>query len=338
MDSHFMSSRFVSIGLPVYNGGESLRRAIDALLVQSHRHFELIISDNASADLDTQRITEEYARRDSRIRLTRQSKNLGAFGNFIWVLNQARGEYFMWAAHDDCWSSNYIEALANRLDEESDAVLATPRSQVATTRRNGAEEQETVRAAPNTGPDATLAQYIDEFKSCLWIYGLYRTEWLKTAAPEWMQYPWFSGDVIWLWGVLLKERIVGNPAATFFYTADHRLRKKQTYRQTVQMWGTTFYQMARLSWQRLPSEQRLGGVFKAWQYYYRHHLRRKNLILTSIRLVKLMMLWCWIGVSSGIARIAKRVVSSFARISRLPQPESQSLETAPQIGEPRHAA
>ena len=151
-----MSTRFISIGLPIYNGGEAVRRALDGLIAQSHSHFELIISDNASTDDETRAITEEYARHDSRIRLTRQPVNLGAVQNFIWVLQQARGDYFMWAAHDDFWSQNFIEVLANRLDASPQAILASPQCHVDSTRRNGTREQEVIPAAPNGDCNATL--------------------------------------------------------------------------------------------------------------------------------------------------------------------------------------
>ena len=40
----------VSVGLAVYNGENYLREAIDSILNQTFRDFELIISDNASTD------------------------------------------------------------------------------------------------------------------------------------------------------------------------------------------------------------------------------------------------------------------------------------------------
>ena len=90
----------VSIGMPVFNGAQYIREAIDSLLAQTFADFELIISDNASADA-TQEICEKYAEQDPRIRYVRQSKNIGAIANFKFVLDQARAKYFMWAAHDD---------------------------------------------------------------------------------------------------------------------------------------------------------------------------------------------------------------------------------------------
>ncbi len=102
----------VSIGMPVYNGAKFIREALDSLLAQSFADFELIISDNASTD-DTQTICQSYARQDLRVTYIRQEQNLGAVRNFLFVLRQSRGTYFMWAAHDDVWSPNWLEALVS---------------------------------------------------------------------------------------------------------------------------------------------------------------------------------------------------------------------------------
>jgi glycosyltransferase involved in cell wall biosynthesis len=40
----------VSIGLPVFNGEKYIRAALDSIISQSYRDFELIIVDNASED------------------------------------------------------------------------------------------------------------------------------------------------------------------------------------------------------------------------------------------------------------------------------------------------
>ena len=114
----------VSIGMPVFNGEVYLKAAIDSLLTQTFSDFELIISDNASSD-KTKEICEQYAKNDSRIRYIRQEKNLGATMNFKFVLDQAVGEYFMWAAADDIRSSDFIEVNFKFLRENTDYVAST---------------------------------------------------------------------------------------------------------------------------------------------------------------------------------------------------------------------
>ncbi len=100
----------VSIGMPVYNGEPFIREALDSLLAQTFTNFELIISDNGSTDA-TEAICKEYAEKDVRIRYVRQGENRGAVANFWFVLNEAVGEYFMWAAADDRWDHEWINTL-----------------------------------------------------------------------------------------------------------------------------------------------------------------------------------------------------------------------------------
>lgn len=98
----------VSIGMPVYNGEPFIREALDSLLAQTFTDFELIISDNASMDC-TEAICREYAGKDKRIRYVRQEENRGAMTNFQFVLDEAVGEYFMWAAADDHRTADFLE-------------------------------------------------------------------------------------------------------------------------------------------------------------------------------------------------------------------------------------
>jgi glycosyltransferase involved in cell wall biosynthesis len=115
---------FVSIGMPVYNAEKFVREAIQSLLQQTHRNFELIISDNASTDM-TESICREYAVKDKRIRYVRQPQNFGAGHNFKFVFDEACGEYFMWAAGDDVFSKNFVEINQKFLSENPDYVAST---------------------------------------------------------------------------------------------------------------------------------------------------------------------------------------------------------------------
>ncbi|NCD41474.1 MAG: glycosyltransferase family 2 protein [Bacteroidia bacterium] len=117
----------VSIGMPVYNGERYICNALDSLLSQTFTDFELIISDNASSD-KTQIICQDYSKKDSRIQYIRQTINLGAANNFQFVLNKARGKYFMWASHDDIWERDFILRCIDLLKNEDSAVAAITRS------------------------------------------------------------------------------------------------------------------------------------------------------------------------------------------------------------------
>jgi len=104
----------MSIGMPVYNGEKFICEALDSLLSQTFTEFELVISDNASTD-NTQMICEDYARRDQRIRYIRQDGNMGAIANFQFVLEESKGNFFMWAAADDRWDKHWIASIYSHI-------------------------------------------------------------------------------------------------------------------------------------------------------------------------------------------------------------------------------
>jgi glycosyltransferase involved in cell wall biosynthesis len=108
----------VSIGMPVYNGEAFIREALDSLLAQTFTDFELIISDNASTD-GTEMICREYASNDERIRYVRQPENRGATANFQFVLDEAVGAYFMWAAADDRRHPDFLRFALQVLSDDA---------------------------------------------------------------------------------------------------------------------------------------------------------------------------------------------------------------------------
>jgi glycosyltransferase involved in cell wall biosynthesis len=119
----------VSIGLPVYNAADTVARAIDSLLAQTVQDFELLVSDNASTD-DTPAILAGYARRDGRVRVVRQSTNIGPLANFAYVLRHAAAPYFMWAAADDCWAPTFVERNLEFLEANADYVTSMSKARL----------------------------------------------------------------------------------------------------------------------------------------------------------------------------------------------------------------
>lgn len=112
----------VSIGMPVFNGEKMLEESLDSLLAQERGDFELIISDNGSTD-NTEGICRTYVKRDPRIRYYRSSTNRGAAWNFNHVFECSRGEYFMWACHDDLWAPEFLGCAVAVLDQHPEVVL-----------------------------------------------------------------------------------------------------------------------------------------------------------------------------------------------------------------------
>ncbi|HEY0239122.1 MAG TPA: glycosyltransferase family 2 protein [Friedmanniella sp.] len=113
----------LTLGLPVYNGERFLAESLDALLAQTFADFELIISDNASAD-GTRAIAEAYAERDPRVRYVRHPVNRGSTFNHNFVIHEARGELFKWVSDDDLYAPELLQRCIEALDARPEVTVA----------------------------------------------------------------------------------------------------------------------------------------------------------------------------------------------------------------------
>jgi glycosyltransferase involved in cell wall biosynthesis len=113
------------IGMPVYNGKNTIRASIKSILSQEFSDFELVISDNGSTDGTLQAIDAAVSG-DSRVRILRQQHNLGAAGNFECVLRESKSTFFMWAACDDLWSPDYLSHSLAMLEEDMQVGFVMP--------------------------------------------------------------------------------------------------------------------------------------------------------------------------------------------------------------------
>jgi len=111
----------VTIGLPVYNGEKYLAIALNSLLNQTFRDFEIIISDNASTD-NTPIISKKFCQKDNRVKYIKHEKNLGSTKNFMYILNKAETQYFMWAASDDYLDPQFLEKNLKVLDTNENII------------------------------------------------------------------------------------------------------------------------------------------------------------------------------------------------------------------------
>jgi glycosyltransferase involved in cell wall biosynthesis len=115
----------VSIGMPVYNEERYIGEALDSLLSQSVKNFELIISDNASTDR-TGEICLAYAAKDSRVRYYRTETNVGSIANFNRVFQLSNADYFFFASGHDLWHESFIARCLEILEHDPSVVLCYP--------------------------------------------------------------------------------------------------------------------------------------------------------------------------------------------------------------------
>ena len=102
----------VSIIIPVYNGSDFLKYAIDSSLNQSYQNIEVIVVNDGSADQGkTESIALSYGNKISYYK----KKNGGVSSALNFGIKHMKGDYFSWLSHDDIYMANKIESQVNYL-------------------------------------------------------------------------------------------------------------------------------------------------------------------------------------------------------------------------------
>jgi glycosyltransferase involved in cell wall biosynthesis len=96
----------VSIIIPVYNGSNYIKEAIDSALSQTYRNIEIIVVNDGSADDNkTENIALSYG---DKIRYF--SKNNGGVATALnYGIGKMTGDYMSWLSHDDMYLPHKIE-------------------------------------------------------------------------------------------------------------------------------------------------------------------------------------------------------------------------------------
>lgn len=115
-------NKLMSIGIPAYNNGAYIGETIESILAQTYENLELVIVDDHSSD-NTYEVLEEYARKDSRVRIFRNEKNLGMSGNWNRCLELCTGDYLKLVCADDLLDPQMIEKEIKVLEKYPDVVL-----------------------------------------------------------------------------------------------------------------------------------------------------------------------------------------------------------------------
>ena len=96
----------VSIIIPVYNGSNYMKEAIDSALCQTYEKIEVIVINDGSNDNgETEKIALSYG---NKIRYY-SKKNGGVSSALNLGINKMKGEYFSWLSHDDKYKPQKIE-------------------------------------------------------------------------------------------------------------------------------------------------------------------------------------------------------------------------------------
>jgi len=112
----------ISVIMPIYNSEKYLKEAIDSVLNQSFKDFELICINDGSTD-NSPEILENYRKKDKRIKIINQ-KNQGLSAARNKGLKNSEGEFIFFIDSDDYIAKNTLKKLyQNARINDSDIVL-----------------------------------------------------------------------------------------------------------------------------------------------------------------------------------------------------------------------
>ncbi len=115
----------ISVIIPVYNVEKYLPRCLDSIINQTYTDLEIICVNDCSPDKSSV-VTDEYAKKDSRIKIINREKNGGLSAARNSGINAATGDYIYFTDSDDWIDKDYIEKIiGTALKSNSDIVVNT---------------------------------------------------------------------------------------------------------------------------------------------------------------------------------------------------------------------
>lgn len=237
-----MANKFplVSVGIPVYNGENHLREALESLLAQTYQNFEILTSDNCSSD-GTQTISEEFTARNSRVRYVSHSENRGASASYNYLVHHTTGKYFKWAGHDDLCRSDFLRKCIDQLERDISVCLAATKTTIID--QNSLEILKLDREFSASSDIFSVrvkdySRFYESDRDANQVFGVYRrSSLLKTSLIA--NYP--ASDLLLLGQIAMlgKVMLIDSP---IFYRRDHdntSLRANSTPSKVAQWFDTS---------------------------------------------------------------------------------------------------
>ena len=122
MEMEAKRTPLVSVIMPAYNAERYIEEAIDSVIAQTVSDWELLILDDGSTD-KTREVAREYARKDARVQLLENEKNMGVARTRNRGLDLCRGDYVAFLDSDDYWKPVMLEKMIKRAEETGADII-----------------------------------------------------------------------------------------------------------------------------------------------------------------------------------------------------------------------
>ena len=122
--NHKTDQPMVSVVIPTFNRKKIIPRAIDSVLGQTYKNYEIIIVDDGSTDGTVDSIKKLY---NDKVHITLQ-KNQGASSARNRGIKEASGKYIAFLDSDDEWVSSKLETQMAFLDQNPEIAMICGRT------------------------------------------------------------------------------------------------------------------------------------------------------------------------------------------------------------------
>lgn len=113
-----------SVIMPAYNCEKYIAEAIESVIKQTYKNWELIIVNDASTDY-TEKIIKSYQEKDKRIKLILLSKNQGVANARNTAIQNAKGRYIAFLDADDYWEKEKLQKQIQILNNSNTDISYT---------------------------------------------------------------------------------------------------------------------------------------------------------------------------------------------------------------------
>ncbi len=112
----------ISVIIPIYNVEKYLEKCLESVINQTYKDLEIICVDDCSPD-NSNKIVQEYLKKDSRIKLIQREKNGGLSAARNSGLNKATGEYVYFLDSDDWIAPDFLEKMYEVITEKNQKAV-----------------------------------------------------------------------------------------------------------------------------------------------------------------------------------------------------------------------
>ena len=116
------SNPLVTVLMPVYNGEKYLSETIESIFHQSYYNYELLLIDDFSKDQSIQLI-ESF--NDERIRIIKNTKNIGQSATMNVGINKAKGDIIFRLDQDDISTSDRLEVQMETMNNQDNIIIGS---------------------------------------------------------------------------------------------------------------------------------------------------------------------------------------------------------------------